>query len=237
MDDAAELLEAAARGDADRVAALIAARPDLVGAAGDYGKTALHWAAEEDQLDVTRLLLDAGAELEATTSWGATPFEWAATMGSTRVADFLLSRGARGLSLRAAAALGKLDDVRRFVESGGSDRQSGRPAEPPSDEWPADSARMQGDAVSDALYAAARNGHGPVVEYLLTRGARVDAKGFFGATGLHWAAINGHAATVDLLIARGADVMLKDARFGATAEGWAEEGGHAAIAEALRRAR
>jgi ankyrin repeat protein len=74
-----------------------------------------------------------------------------------------------------------------------------------------------------------------VVEYLLSRGASIDAKGVFGATGLHWAAMNGHAGTVELLISRGANLELKDARFGATALGWAEEGGHTHIADLLRR--
>jgi ankyrin repeat protein len=41
------------------------------------------------------------------------------------------------------------------------------------------------------MYSAARNGHSQVVEYLLDRGAAIDAKGVFGGTGVHWAAING----------------------------------------------
>jgi ankyrin repeat protein len=58
------------------------------------------------------MLLDSGADLEATTSWGATALDWAATMGSTKVADLLLARGANGMNLVAAASLGKLDLVR-----------------------------------------------------------------------------------------------------------------------------
>ncbi len=234
-----EFLEAVSRGDAARVSALLAAAPDLARAAGGYGKSGLHLAAEEDRLDVARILVDAGADIEAKTSWGASPLDWAATMGSARVADLLLSRGAGGFTLKTAAALGKLTEVQAFVESGAelSTHRGRRAQEPPSDEWPPDSALMLGDVLSDALYAAARNGHGPVVEYLLARGANIDAKGFFGATGLHWAAINGHAGTVDLLIARGANLSLKDARFDATPEAWAEEGGHVEIAATLRRGR
>ncbi|MGH7646218.1 MAG: ankyrin repeat domain-containing protein, partial [Gemmatimonadales bacterium] len=86
-------------------------------------------------------------------------------------------------------------------------------------------------------YAAARNGHGKTVEYLLARGASIDAKGVFGATALHWAAINGHAGTVELLISRGANLTLKDARFDATPEGWADEKAHARIADTLRGSR
>ena len=74
------------------------------------------------------------------------------------------------------------------------------------------------------MYSAARNGHSQVVEYLLDRGAAIDAKGVFGGTGVHWAAINGHRNTVDLLIARGASLTIRDVRFNSTPEDWAKEG-------------
>jgi ankyrin repeat protein len=56
MDDATEFLEAATQGDAGRVAGMLAARSDLVAAAGEHGKTALHWAAEADRIEVARAL-------------------------------------------------------------------------------------------------------------------------------------------------------------------------------------
>jgi len=234
-----EFLEAVIRGAAGRVSALLDARPELVQAAGDHGKTGLHWAAEADQIEVARVLADAGADIEAKTSWGASPLDWAATMGSARVAEFLLSRGASGFTLITAAALGKQAEVEAIVESGTDLSPHRRRDAPrtPNEDWPPDSVHILGDILSDALYAAARNGHTRVVEYLLARGANINAKGVFGATALHWAAINGHANTVELLISRGANLTLKDTRFEATAEGWAEEGGHSQIADILRRSR
>jgi ankyrin repeat protein len=232
-----EFLEAVKRGDTSAVTDLLRSQQDLARYAGELGKTGLHWAAETDRVDVARLLLDAGADMEATTSWGATPLDWAATMGSGRVAELLLSRGASGFTIIAAAALGKLEEVKAAVESGGDlsvHRRRSAPASPNA-EWPADSAHMQGDVLSDAMYAAARNGHAPVVEYLLDRGASIDAKGFFGGTALHWAAINGHGRTVDLLLARGANLSIRDARFDATPEDWAKEGEHVEIASVLRK--
>jgi uncharacterized protein len=237
MDVAAEFFEGVKRGDAGIVSEMIAARAELVRAAGDHDKTGLHWAAELDHIEVARLLVDAGADIEARTSWGASPLDWAAAMGSARVAELLLSRGASGFTLIVAAALGKQRDVETIIESGmdlSPHRRRDAP-QTPDDHWPADSAHMLGDILSDALYAAARNGHAQTVEYLLARGANVDAKGVFGATALHWAAINGYAGTVELLIARGANVSLKDARFDATPEGWAEEGLHVEIAGILGR--
>lgn len=234
-----EFLEAVKRGDAARVTELLGRQPELVRFAGEYDKTGLHWAAELDHAEVARVLLDRGADIEAKTSWGATPLEWAATMGSGRAADLLLSLGASGFSFVVAAALGKLEEVKARIASGAdlsAERRRGAPAAP-DDHWPADSALMQGDVLSHALYSAARNGHVRVVEYLLDLGAAIDAKGVFGATGLHWAAINGHRKAVDLLVARGASLTIRDVRFNGTPEDWAKEGGHREIVEALRARR
>jgi aminoglycoside N3'-acetyltransferase len=237
MGGIADFFQAVSRGDSARVAELIRADPGLLRVTAEHGKTALHLAAETDRLDVARVLVDAGADIEAKTPWGASPLDWAATLGSARVAEFLLSRGADGFTLMTAAALGKRREVESIVESGVDLSLHRRRAAPaaPDDYWPRDTAHIRGDVLSDALYSAARNGHAPVVEYLLSRGADVDAKGVFGATALHWAAFNGHRATVDLLMARGANLSVKDARFDATAEGWAAEAGHAAIVEMLSR--
>lgn len=239
MNNTVEFLEAVKEGNAPRVSALINNNLELVRVTGDHDKTGLHIAAELGHIEIARMLVDAGADITAKTSWGASSLEWAAWMGSKRVAEFLLSRGAGPLTFIGAAALGNLEEVKAIVESGVDlNSQRGTDAPPtPDDHWPPDSAHILGDTLSEALFAAARNGHGPVVEYLLTRGANVDAKGVFGGTGLHWAAINGHADAVELLISRGADVTIKDARFDATAEGWAEEGGHTHIADLLRRSR
>ena len=236
MEQQTEFLDAVRRGDTSAVVNLLDRHPELARFAGEHGKTGLHSAAEIDQAEVARSLLDAGAEIEAKTSWGASPLDWAATMGSARVAELLLSRGAGGLTFVVAAGLGKLDQVRATIGSGADlsvQRRRGAP-ELPDEHWPADSAHLLGDVVSDAMYAAARNGHTHVVEFLLDSAAAIDAKGVFGATALHWAAINGHRSTTDLLLARGASLVIRDRRFDATPAEWAKEGGHMEIADALR---
>lgn len=238
MELTAALLVAVREGEAARLVTMLREQPGLVGAVDQHAKTALHWAAELDRVEVAELLIDAGADIEARTSWGASPFDWAATMGSTRVAELLLAKGASGLNLITAAALGRHQAVRDFVESG-SDlsphrRRDAPPVPDDDDHWPADSAHSRGDLLSDALYAAARNGHRDVAEYLLDQGADVNARGVFGATALQWAAFNGHAGMVELLLARGADPQLRDSRFDADAAGWAHEAGHQDIVEMLR---
>ena len=231
-----KFLEAVKRGDTSVVADFLCSRNGFAHVADEHGKTGLHWAAETDQVQAAQMLLDAGADIEAKTTWGATPLDWAAAMGSGNVADLLLSCGASGFTLVVAAGLGKLDDVEAIVASGSdlsAHRRRGAP-ESPDDHWPADSAHIQGDVLSDAMYAAGRNGHTRVVEYLLDHGAAIDAKGVFGATALHWAAINGHRDTIELLVARGARLDIRDDRFDGTPEDWAREGDHMELAEILR---
>jgi len=239
MASEAEFIEAAMKGDATKIGSLLKADPGLVRAVGDHLKTALHWAAEMDQAEVAAALVEAGADIEARTSWGAAPFDWAATMGSSRVADVLLARGATGFTLITAASLGKLSAVRRIIESGedlSAHRKRDAPTAP-DDHWPPDSAHIRKDIISDALYAAARNGHRDVVAYLLDQGADIDAMGVFGATGLHWAALNGHQEAVEFLVKRGANLTIRDSKFDATPEEWAQEGDHSSIGEMLRQAR
>ncbi len=238
MPSHAAFLEAARLGDGDAVRAALAKDPTLVRARGDYAKTGLHHAAEKDHVDVAEILVNAGADIEARTSWNATPFDWAAVMGGARVADLLLARGATGLTLITAASLGRLANVRAILDSGrdlADHRRRDAPSKPDR-YWPADTAHIRGDVLSDALYGAARNGHTETVAFLLARGADIDARGVFGATGLHWAAINGYRETVELLVAQGADLTIGDPEFAATPEGWAREGGHTEIATFLRRA-
>jgi ankyrin repeat protein len=202
----ARLHAVAAQGDTASVWALLGADPTLVLRAGEHGKTALHVAAEHDQVGVASLLLEAGADASARTAWGATALEWAATMGSRRVGAMLVARGEARPSLAVAAGLGMLHEVQARLAEGTR------------------------DSLDVALYLAARNGASEIVALLLDHGASVDAKGFFGGTALHWAAINGHADTVRLLLERGASRDVHDERFDATPHGWALEGGHAGIA-------
>jgi ankyrin repeat protein len=206
MTSSERILAAAKDGDAAAVRELLDGDPGLVGARDGHRKTPLHLAAEHDHPEIAELLIEAGAELEAWTSWGATPLEWAGVLGSRRAGDVLLAHGAR-LTLASAAGLGLIDALPRLYREGG--------------------------AVSAAFVLACRNGHTDAARFLLDRGADVDARGFFGATALHWAAINGHAETVGFLLDEGADPTLRDAEFESDALGWAREGGHEPVVAAL----
>ncbi len=234
-----QMLDAASSGDVKTVRALLESDASLANASGEYRRTPLHWAAERDDVAMAALLLDAGADLSRVTSWGASPLEWAGYSGSRRVVELLLERGASGLNLVLAAGVGRLDEVRSLCESNESLVDLGIPKRPndANDEkgWPPDAARMTGDVLGEAFQVACRNGHAAVAEYLLQRGANVDAKGYFGGTGPHWAAINGHRDVVEFLLEHGANTELQDHGFKSDPKGWAIEGGHDEIVSLFQR--
>lgn len=229
---------AAQHGDVRRVEELLEVDPALINAKGNYDKTPLHWAAEKNNRRLAEVLVAAGADISGETTWGSTPLQWAANMGSREVADLLLEHGARPqLNMWAAAGLGMLDVVQSFWQSPTTLKPNAgqqRTRRTPDGGWgkmppPHDYAEL----VSEAFYIAARNGHIDVAKFLLSKGADINCKGFFGAPGLHWAAINGHKHMVEFLIDRGADLRVRDEEFQATPLGWALEGKHTEIAKLL----
>ena len=58
------------------------------------GGTALHAAAGQDRVDIVKLLLDGGSELEATDKYLSTPLFVAVQQGQTPVVEYLVSVGA-----------------------------------------------------------------------------------------------------------------------------------------------
>ncbi|HEY5934312.1 MAG TPA: sigma-70 family RNA polymerase sigma factor [Kofleriaceae bacterium] len=231
----ADIIDASKRGDAAAVAGLLAENSALASSKGEYDKTPLHWAAETNQREIAELLIAAGADLEQQTSWGATALEWAATLGSKDVGRVLLERGARGLNLFTAAGLGMIEAVRSYFAHGRPGPEAGRAPRIGEEaaNIPPDSAVMTGDVVSDAFYIACRNGELAIAQLLLEHGADLNAKGYFGATALHWAAHNGHREVVRWLLECGANPDGRDLKFHSTAAGWAIENNHRELAQLI----
>ncbi len=91
-DDPA-LLDAARRGNVAAVRSLLSEGADPNAARGD-GMSALHLAAEGGSLEVVRVLIDAGARIEATTSIGGyTPLHVASANAHAPVVEALLDAG------------------------------------------------------------------------------------------------------------------------------------------------
>ena len=65
-----------------------------VNAAGKYGETPLMLAADRNEPELSKALLDQGAKVNATAAQGVTPLIIAAGAGSDRVVALLLQKGA-----------------------------------------------------------------------------------------------------------------------------------------------
>ncbi len=99
----APLADAAMRGDTSQVRALLRDGADVNAAQGD-GMTALHWTATRGDAAVARMLIVAGARLDATTRNGSyTPLHLASRSGKAAVVEVLLDAGA---DVNAATASG-----------------------------------------------------------------------------------------------------------------------------------
>lgn len=111
--------------------------------------------------------------------------------GRPEAAHYLASRGAQ-LDLEAAAGVGHLDKVLSYFDEQG---------------------QLQNGATNRQLDLgfswACANGHAPVVEYLLARGARIEAY-THGLSGLHWAIIGNHLDVIRVLVGQGASLTARN---------------------------
>lgn len=95
-----------------------------------------------------------------------------------------------GSMLTLACSAGRIDAVRLLLQRG------------------AQAAGPRGR--TDALHAAARNGHVDVVELLLDHGANIESDGYTGATPIHHAAGAGSCKCIDSLLRHGALLESRD---------------------------
>ena len=221
----APLADAAMRGDVESVRSLLGRQLDVNAPQGD-GTTALHWAAYRDDLEIAALLIEAGADVDATTRVGdLSPIVMAAKNGNAAMIELLLEAGtdptyadANGTTtLMYAAAAGKPEAVRVSLDHG-------------ADVNAKDTTNEQ-----TALMFASALGRSEVIRVLAAGGADLDAVTrvteviksrdryraddgrilvkedhdeipMGGMTALHFAARTGHMDAVRELVEAGADI-------------------------------
>ena len=146
----------------------------------------------------------------------------------------LVRRGAAVHNLRIAAGLGRIDVIETFFAGDGSLKPEAGIMSSPFRRMHFEGGPQ--DLIDNALLYACISNRIDAVEYLLKRGARIDAipPGFdYAGTALHYAALFGHKDLVDLLIQRGARLDIKDSKVNALAAGWAAHGGHQELSQYL----
>ena len=181
----------------------------------------LHLAVIKKQPAALKVLLDAGADIEARDAADLTALDQAALNGEREMADMLLARGAR-VELPAAVALERTEDIERLLR-----------AEPDS--------LKPGKRWGGLIVRTASRSPGRVVEALLRLGASPDAVDDTatsvdetqGYTALHAAAFAGNLDAVEALLRYGANGRVRDSKYCGTPVGWARYAKHPAVVERL----
>ncbi|MDQ7821258.1 MAG: ankyrin repeat domain-containing protein [Candidatus Eremiobacteraeota bacterium] len=184
-----------------------------------YGATALHWAAnasqDKGQAEIIGLLMFLGADPRAKDKEGKTPIDWASSNGS-KDAVRLLSR-TKGTYLLASQVNEFFDALCRNDVTKVKALAAKTPALVKARE-----AGIPGGQGFTALHFAAERGNREIAEFLIEKGADVNATGVTtsdfsteGFTPLHCAAFDGAVEVADLLISKGARVFALDT-FGRT---------------------
>lgn len=186
-----------APGAAGKAQALLDAGAPVEGDPEDY-ETPLMTAASYGDPEVARVLIEAGAALDAVASAGAggvpggTALRHATVFGMSEVADVLIEAGATDIVQAAAAG-----DITAMLTK----------------EVP------EPDRIA-ALRIAAEHGRLDVIDQLLAASTPVDGTDRDGSTALHEAAFCGRADSVRHLLAHGADPNRQDTRFHGTPLDW-----------------
>jgi ankyrin repeat protein len=215
MATGVELIEAINAGDAERVAALLAADPTLVAARDGGGVSALMLARYRFDRDVTDALLAVDPDLdvfEATTLGYVDRLRERLEAEPSSVSDF----SPDGFTpLHYAAFFGKPEVARLLLEHGAGVDVYTRNA-----------------FANQPLHAAAAGRHIEVCRVLIAAGADVNATQHGGYTPLHEAAQHGDVEMTELFLSAGADrAATTDA--GETAADLATAAGHADLASRL----
>ncbi|MEZ4621143.1 MAG: sigma-70 family RNA polymerase sigma factor [Caldilineaceae bacterium] len=205
VQEVIDVIEATEQGDLAKLNQLLERNPALAQAKderpGATKATALHYAAWSGQQEIAALLLSYGADIDLyDETYDAPPIGWAGENGQQELFNFFLEKGAK-LNIGQAAAYGELSLVQSLIEQDpalinfGTDDASGG--------W-------------SPLWAAAFWQRKETVEYLLAKGADVNATTRHGETPLHGAVKGTDQAIVEHLLLKGVN-MNAQANNGMTA--------------------
>lgn len=157
--------------------------------------TPLHLAARKGRLDIVKLLIKAGARINAANRDRHLPLHVAALAGKTEVVNLLLAAGSRrngkdklnkDSPLHLACRKGHNAIVRLLIAANAKVNQQNKQRSTP-------------------LHLACIKGSLPAVENLISAGATIDAEDESGETALHKAARGGFTHIVRLLLRNDAD--------------------------------
>ena len=203
---------------ADDVRATIVSEPALLIARmtrNQHRRTPLHHASAKNQLRIVRLLLELGADPNATDATGATALTTAAQENSDQaIASVLLAPGSN-LDFLTAVNIGRYTEAEAMLRD--------------------DPLRIGPDGRDTiALHLAVNKRNLATIRWLLAHGVDVNAKRLMwdcNHTALHMTIESGAMEIARLLLDAGADPNIRDDKYNATALGWADFFGRSDFAE------
>jgi len=165
----------------------------------DYSRTALILCARErGQAATARILIEAGADINAVDKFGDSALNLAAWRGKRELIDILLEKGAavpasgrQWQQMLSKSALQGLANLFWRLTAGGRDLKAGAASS------------------GTLLHAAAQGGSAEIVEALLNKGFSPAESDVYGWTPLHYAALDGRTETARKLIERSAPLNAR----------------------------
>ncbi|XP_063078941.1 ankyrin repeat domain-containing protein 6b [Engraulis encrasicolus] len=191
------LLVASHKGQADNVVHLI--NKGATVAVTKYGRTPLHLAAYKGHIEVVRILLKAGCDLDIEDDGNQTALHRAAVVGNGDVIAALVQEGCAlerqdkdgNTALHEVSWHGFSQSVKLLVKAGAN-------------------VHAKNKAGNTALHLACQNGHAQSTKVLLLGGSRPDSKNNVGDTCLHVAARYNHVSMIRILLGAFCSVSEKN---------------------------
>ncbi|HEB73090.1 MAG TPA: hypothetical protein ENI77_10775, partial [Nitrospirae bacterium] len=181
-------------------------------------------AVEGGHPEVVKILVFAGADINAVNAIGQTALSISSDMGKLIITKILIRLGAKvekpdslgRTPLMMASMNGRDDEVKRLLRAGAD-------------------INGKDHLEKTSLIMAAEKGNESTVKILRKAGALLNVADYYGMTALAYAARGGHIKTIRFLAAEGAKVNVTD-RNGVTALGHAASSGYIGAINALLRA-
>ena len=192
---------------------------ECVEAADHNGRTLLHWAAIDGDIEAIKFFVSHGADVNEKCGLGNTPLHWVTCLWNDSdncLIDFLVSVGSRvntknkdgHTPLHLAAFYGRLKSAELLISIGAKINAKSRSGHTP---------------LHLAVY------HVDVLQFLIDSGADINARSHNGSTPLHEAVWVSSLEAVKILVAAGADTETEN-EYDATPFELAESNGQAEIA-------